>query len=658
MIVGTAGHVDHGKTSLVKALTGVDADRLKEEKERGITIDLGFVYWPMADGRVIGFVDVPGHERFVRTMVAGVQAIDLVLLVVAADDGVMPQTCEHLEIIDLLGHRRGVVALTKIDAVSAARVTEAAAEIEAALAGTGLAGSPVIPVSSRTGEGIDLLAAALSDHHRSHVPRRSGRLFRLLVDRCFLLQGAGVVVTGAVADGVIRVGDEVVVSPSGRAARVRSIHAQSRKAEQGVAGERCALNLVGADIRKDAIRRGDVVTLREGHAPTDRVDALVGVARSERTGLTSWMPVRMHCGVSEVGGRIVPLSDAPPGPGDAAFVQIVLEQPIAARAHDRFVLRDVSASRTLGGGRLIDLRAPARRRRSEERLALLGAMAEEDAVRALEAMLSVSAAPVNLAGFARDRGVVPATVGDWLRDAGGESIQAPGGPFGMAADRIDALAEQVRSALATFHVDHPDLPGMGVERLRLATARSFPAEPFRALLQRFAGEGKLALNGAWIGLASHRMEMSPEVRTVWREIRPRLGGSARFRPPRVRDLAGSLRVDVELVRKALRRAARAGEVDEAAHDHFFLRQALAEAVAIGAMAETEAGGLFPASAFRNALEARSGEAVGRKVAIQILEFLDAHGVTIRRGDLRRINPHRRDLFSVQSATTDQAELTT
>ena len=650
MIVGTAGHIDHGKTSLLKALTGVDADRLKEEKARGITIELGFAYLPQADGSVLGFVDVPGHERFVHTMLAGAHGLDMVMLVVAADDGVMPQTREHLEIVFLLGLDRGVVALTKADAVPAERIEAATGEIAALLDGTPLAGSPVFPVSSLTGAGVPDLLAFLQARHAQTQPRDRGRLFRLAVDRSFVLAGAGVVVTGMVLDGAVAVGDAVTVSPSGLAARVRSIHAQNRKADRGVAGERCALNLAGPEIEKDAIHRGDVVTAPEGHAPTQRIDALLRVAPGATKGIGQWMPARLHHAAAEIGARIVLLEDRRAEPGEEVRVQLVLERPIAARALDRFILRDVSASRTLGGGRLLDLRAPERKRRTPERMALLAAMAEGDPVRALKGMAAASAAPVDLTAFARDRGATLDTARSWCMAAEIEDWPVGASSYAVTRSRRQDTAARVRETLAAFHTANPDLPGMGLEHLRLATAPRLPAPLYRVLLRVLAEEGWLARDGAWVRLATHRVEISEAEQALWQAIRPMLAGPARFRPPRVRDIAGALQRDETEMRKLMRRIRQAGETDEVAHDHFFLRPAVAEMVRLFAALEAAAkNGWVTAAAFRDRLEAEGGGIVGRKVAIQTLEFLDRHGVTIRRGDLRRLNVHRRDLFEATGA---------
>ncbi|MFC3571478.1 selenocysteine-specific translation elongation factor, partial [Paracoccus simplex] len=374
MIVGTAGHIDHGKTALVKVLTGTDADRLAEEKARGITIELGFAYADLGGGRVTGFVDVPGHEKFVHTMLAGAGGIDLALLVVAADDGIMPQTREHLAILDLLGITRGLVALTKADLAEPARIVALTAEIAALLAPTGLAGAPVFPVSSLTGAGIAALRAALAEAEAQTATRATGARFRMAVDRSFTLAGAGTVVTGTVLSGRVAAGDHVTVSPSGLAARLRGIHAQNRKADAGLAGQRCALNLAGEGVTREAIHRGDVVLDPALHAPTQRIDVNLRVLDSEPKPLATWFPARLHLGAAETGARIVPL-EGPIAPGATGLAQIVLDRPVAAAWGERFILRDTSARRTIGGGSLIDLRPPARRRARPERLALLRAMA-------------------------------------------------------------------------------------------------------------------------------------------------------------------------------------------------------------------------------------------------------------------------------------------
>src|SRR3989454_753632 len=378
MIIGTAGHIDHGKTALIKALTGTDADRLPEEKARGITIDLGYAFYPLPHGGVLGFIDVPGHERFVHNMLAGATSIDFVLLVVAADDGVMPQTREHLEIIDLLGVKGGAVALTKIDRVESARVAAARADIEALLRGTALAGSPVFALSSMTGDGVPALRAHLEAVAASPPPARAADgCFRLAVDRCFTLSGSGTVVTGTVFSGSVGVGDHLLVSPSGWEVRVRSIHAQNCAAERGEAGQRCALSLAG--VEKKDIARGDWVLEPAVHAPTARFDASLKVPPSAARAFRHWTPVHVHLGAADEMGHVSLLQATGIEPGGSGQAQIVLDRPIGALRGDRFILRDQSAQQTLAGGVVLDPFAPARKVRTPTRLAVLAALAAEHA---------------------------------------------------------------------------------------------------------------------------------------------------------------------------------------------------------------------------------------------------------------------------------------
>ncbi len=639
MIIGTAGHIDHGKTSLVRALTGVDTDRLKEEKARGISIDLGFAYLPAPGGTVLGFVDVPGHEKFVHNMLAGATGIDFVLLVIAADDGVMPQTREHLAIVDLLGISRGIVALTKIDLATPQQQAKALDDIGQLLTGTHLEGAEIIPVSTVTGDGIEGLREKLFDAARMVQARATAERFRLAVDRSFTLAGAGTVVTGTVLSGAVATGDRITVSPSGIAARVRSIHAQNRPTERGVAGERCALNLAGDGISKDAIARGDVVLDPDLHAPTERIDASLRLLASEQKPVTQWMPARLHHAATEVGARIVLLGDAPIAPGSEATVQIVLDRPIAAAEGDRFVLRDTTAQRTIGGGKFLDLRAPSRKRRTPERLAQLQARMIGDPERALAALLDIAPHYVDLTAFARDRALSETQTEAICERLSVIKAAAAGRVFALSAPVWLQFKRGLLTALQAFHAANPDLPGIGFERLRMQLQPRVPAPAFLSILHGVVASKEIALDGAWVRLAGHEVRLTPQDEKVWQKIAPLLGGAERFRPPRVRDIATLLGQREPDIRRLLKLVGRMGKADEVAHDHFFLRETVAEMVGIVVdLGATSANSQFTAAQFRDKVEN------GRKVAIQILEFFDRHGVTLRRGDLRRINKHRLDLF--------------
>ena len=374
MIVATAGHVDHGKTALVRALTGIDTDRLPEEKQRGLTIDLGFAYHPLDGGHVLGFVDVPGHERFVRNMLAGVGSVDLALVVVAADDGVMPQTREHVAILDLLGVTECIAVVSKADKVGAARAAEVGAEIASLLSATGMEGAGVHRVSALSGAGVDGLAAALRERALGFAARAANGRFRLCIDRAFTLKGTGLVVTGTVHAGSAGAGERLVVTPGGHEARIRGIHAQDRPAETARAGERCALNLAGRELGPETIGRGAWVVDRALHAPSDRVDVRLRVLPAEIRALRHWTPVHVHLAASHSTARIAVLGAGSIAPGGDGRVQIVLDRPLHALAGDRIVVRDQSATRTMGGGTVVDPFSPRRGRARPARLAWLDAI--------------------------------------------------------------------------------------------------------------------------------------------------------------------------------------------------------------------------------------------------------------------------------------------
>lgn len=639
MIIGTAGHIDHGKTSLVRALTGVETDRLREEKARGISIDLGFAYLAAPDGSVLGFVDVPGHERFVHNMLAGATGIDFVILVVAADDGVKPQTSEHLAIVDLLGIERGIVVLTKADLAAASRQAEVTADIAQLLKPTQLAGARVFPVSTLTGDGIAQLRRHLFDAaHTIHARAASGR-FRLAVDRSFTLTGAGTVVTGTILSGAVSTGDSVMISPKGLTARVRSIHAQNQPSPRGVAEQRCALNLVGESISKDAISRGDVVLDPSLHAPTNRIDVELRLLASEPRPVAQWMPVRLFHASTDVSARLVLLEDAPLVPGEVGRVQLVLDQPIAAAAGDRFVVRDTTSQRTIGGGTFLDLRAPARKRRTPERLAQLGAHRIGDPEQALAKLLEIAPRFVELSAFARDRALSGERIQEIIERLSIVASRTADGMFAMSAPVWLELKRTLLAKLQTFHIDNPDLPGIGLERLRLQLEPRLPAPALLSVLHGLVRTRDVALDGAWVRLAGHEVRLIDEDERLWVRIAPLLSGAERFRPPRVRDIANLLALRETDVRRLLKLLGRMGRVDEAALDHFFLRATVGEMVDIVVdISRTQPLGQFSASQFRDRVDN------GRKVAIQILEFFDRHGVTLRRGDLRRVNKHRLDLF--------------
>jgi selenocysteine-specific elongation factor len=626
MLIGTAGHIDHGKTSLVRRLTGRDTDRLPEERARGISIELGYAYVPLDGGAVLGFIDVPGHEKFVHTMLAGATGIDRALLVVAADDGVMPQTEEHLDILRLLGVTAGAIALTKIDVVAPERVSELQAQLPAAL-GEPAARWPVFAVSNASGEGVDAIAAWVRAEAAAHAARAAGGEFRLAIDRVFTLGGVGTVVAGTVHAGRVRVGDELVVQPRGRRARVRSLHAQDRPAEHGVAGQRCALNLAG--IGRDEVERGDWLQAPALANLSARFDAALRLSAREAKSLPQWANVHLHHGTRDVLARISVLDGESIEPGAERLVSISVETPLAACRGDRFVVRDASARRTLGGGVLLDIAPPARGKRRPERLALLEALRTQPAEGALPAWLAAEPVPVaRLAGGWNLRAdeAAAALAGCGARVAAGTAF---------AAARWSALRDKALAAVAATHEREPEMPGLEQNRLRRMVAPSASAETIAELVDELLADGSFVRRGAFLALPAHKAELARDERVRWEKIKPLLMES-RFDPPRVRDIAKATGIPEGEVRTLLRRVARVGEVALVALDHFFLTDAVAQLADIAAELGAQQGAARAAE-FRNRI------GTGRKVAIQILEFFDRVGYTRRVRDdhlLRRDNPWR------------------
>ena len=629
MIVGTAGHIDHGKTALVKALTGVNADRWAEEQQRGITLDLGYAYQPLPSGDVLGFIDVPGHERLVHNMLAGATGIDYVLLVIAADDGPMPQTREHLEILDLLGLDRGAVALTKTDLAAPDRVDAVQAEIHNLLASTGLGQAQVFPVSAQTGSGIDALRAHLHQVAESAPPRSQAGRFRLAVDRRFTLSGAGTVVTGTVHAGTVGVGDELVLSPSGQSVRVRGIHAQNQPSDTGRAGQRCALNLAGPGLEKDAIERGDWVVHRDLHRPTGRFDALLRVLPDASRPLRHWTPVQVHLGPARLGARVAVLEGEAIDPGAEGLVQLVIEGQTHALHGDRFVLRDPSARRNLGGGFVLDDQPPARGRRRPERLTALRALCAADPFTALQGLLPHTERGIVLEDFAQAWNLEP----DWAAAVNADHrlhrVAAPKGTLVFDPVRWNGLRQRTLAELAAEHERHPDQIGPDRERLRRIAAPLLDRPAFAALIDELVAAGEAVLNAPWIHLPGHRVTLAPTDERLWLDhIRPMLSAHP-FNPPRVRDIARALQLEEDRIRRLMRQLAGMGEVYRVALDHFYTRAAVADLAEI-ARELAERDGKALAAPFRDRI------GTGRKVAIQILEFFDRIGYSRRIGDEHRI----------------------
>ena len=626
MIVATAGHVDHGKTLLVKALTGIDADRLPEEKRRGMTIDLGFAYWPVAPGVTLGFVDVPGHERFIRNMLCGVTGIDFVLLIVAADDGVMPQTREHAAILDLLGIDRGAVALTKIDRVATDRVEEVEREIGALLARTGLADAPVLPVSAVTGAGIAGLKAHLAAAARVHPERTTNGNFRLAIDRAFTIHGAGLVVTGTVFSGAVSVGDTVRLLGADRSARVRSLHAQNKEAPTGHAGERCALNLAGNDLRPEIFARGEWIVSSEEALPAAKLDVRLRLLAGEARPLAHWTPAHIHLGAADVTGRVALLEGATLPPGGAALAQLVLDRPLGAVRGDRFIIRDQSAQRTLGGGTVIDIFPPRRGRAKPERLAHLRAMENADDAAALRALLAQSADGLDLKKFAANRNLT-APEADALFAA---APMRRAGALGFAAPQWQKLKEAALGALAEWHRRAPNSTGPGEDRLFTATPHKLARDTVLAIAGELVREGAIIREGSSVRLPAHLPKLAPGDAAIWRRVEPLIDEHP-LRPPSLHEIAAQLREDPKKLESLLVRASRLGLLVRLTPNRFFRPAALRR---LGEMAAEIAAAADDHGVKATSFRDRAG--VGRNVAIEVLEYFDRVKFTRRVGDVHEV----------------------
>lgn len=632
MIVGTAGHIDHGKTSLIRRLTGKDTDRLPEEKRRGISIELGYAYLPVsgsATETVIGFVDVPGHEKFVHAMVSGATGIDYALLVVAADDGPMPQTLEHLEILRLLNVRDGAVVLTKIDSVDQAVGDAAVAGIAASVAGQPAEHWPLFPVSSVTGEGLDALREHLLCKASGFVRPASHGHFRLAVDRAFTLQGIGTVVTGCAHAGEVRVGDDVAVLAPGaqrpQMARVRSLHAQDRESERGVSGQRIALALSGVTL--EDVPRGAWVTGSGLTSLVSRFDVTLTLSSQHDRTLASGVEVHVHHGAFDTLARVFPLDRERIQPGNACFASVVLPKAISVCVGDRLVVRDSQAQLTLGGAEVLDIWPPARGKRTEQRLQVLQALRDSPAELALSAC--VSASPVRLTQLAQAWNRSPEALEELVATTG--VVEAAGLLFDPRQWR--AFFERAVLAVDETHIREPEMPGLELNRARRVAAPQLDSEAFSQLVDQLVNEGLLVRKGAFIARPAHRAELSAAERNLWASLMPLLDASP-YNPPRVRDIAKLVNIPEAEIRANLRRVARVGEVTLVALDHFFLTGRVAEMATIVKQL-ADAHGAVRAADFRDQIGG------GRKVAIQILEFFDRVGYTRRLRDdhvLRRSNP--------------------
>jgi len=617
MIIGTAGHIDHGKTSLVRALTGVDTDRLKEEKERGISIELGYAYSRVGGDETLAFIDVPGHERLVHTMVAGAGGIDFALLVIAADDGVMPQTREHLAILDLMGVRRGAIAISKIDRVTERQLGLATEQIKTLLAPTALREVPLFALNAAVPDdpGVAALRSHLIEVDLTCPTRSDAGLFRLAVDRVFTLPGHGTVATGTALAGRVHVGDVVAVMPAGTSVRVRSIHAQNRSAEFGRAGERCALNLAGID--RSALTRGDWLADPRALCPSVRLDVQLRWLSSSAT-LVHQARLHVHLGTAHRIARVALLEADELTAGAHTRAQLIFDTPVCAAAGDVFIVRDAQARTTVGGGVIIDPAAPSRRRRSPERLAYLAAIQRMLLDEEMAPLLEHSPTGIEMRQLVRLRGLAPERV---QLPPQARIVNSAGQSVVILESHWQRLCQRALDAVRAFHLQHPDEPGIDRGRLRRMIAPTVADAVWRTLIDELVQTQLLQQSEHWLHAPEHAVTLNERESDLAQKLQSALAAGG-FDPPWVRDLAVAMRADDDEVRRVLRKCTVQREVYQVVRDLFYHRES------IFALAR-KLRGLYERAGIVGAADYRDSIGLGRKRTIQVLEFFDRVGYTRR-----------------------------
>ena len=628
LILGTAGHIDHGKTSLVRALTGIDTDRLPEEKARGITIELGFAHLELPGGIVLGIVDVPGHERFIRAMVAGVGGMDLVVLVIAADEGIMPQTREHLEICQLLGVKKGLVAVTKSDLVDPDWLDLVIEEVRDYLAESFLSDAPIVPVSAKTGAGLDELKKSMGVLATEAGERRADGPFRLPVDRVFTIAGFGTVVTGTLLSGAVSVGDEVELLPSGITSRVRGVQTHGKKAESATAGQRLAVNLQG--VEHADVQRGDVVVPRGAYRTTRTVDVRLDYLSSAPRGLRHRATLRLHSATYEVPAQVILIDRDTLDPGESSFVQLRLKHPVLLLPGDPFILRAYSPAATLAGGIILDPSPPRRRRRSAEALELLAALGEGSDGDKLRLLVTESLfSGVSFEELVKRSGLTAKKVDAALAAnlSAGELLQAVRDPrIYLSRQAFSDLKRHLEGELDTYLGENPMKDGIGKEELKTRLPKRSDPRFFGSILSSLEKEGKVVVDRELVKLPGRRGEATGGQEGLQEKIAAllELGGDE---PPTIRELCDAVRVTGKEVIEHLNLLARGGRVVKVKSDVYYAAAPLA-ALGEKLIAHLTAQGEIIPNEFRELT------GLSRKFMIPLLEYFDQEKVTIRVGDKR------------------------
>jgi len=627
-IIGTAGHIDHGKTSLIKALTGTDTDRLKEEKERGISIDLGFAHLDLPDGTSAGIVDVPGHERFIKNMLAGAHGIDLVLFTVAADDGVMPQTEEHLDIVHLLGIKMAIFVITKAD-LAPARIADVEEEIDILTLGTSLENSPKIAVSSVTGQGLEELKQLISTTLKSADHAAPTGYFRLPVDRAFVLQGHGVVVTGTSLSGEIKVGEQVRCLPGDNLFRVRSLQVHGRSVERAGWGQRVAMNLTGPE--RASIERGQVICHDKLALTSQRFDAFLEVRPAATKGIKNHQRLRIHMGAAERLGKIVLLGDKDKAePKESVYCQVTLEEPLLVLRGDRFVARDETARRTLGGGTVIHPWSKRHKRGEANLLNRLKALHQGDFAQLVEEFFNDSGdfalAIDAIYQFLNLREEEARQKVDALKSL--RAVNAEGDKVYTTELKWSRLKERLLKTVQDFHAAHPLVPGMDMEELRGKLGYQLSPKIFRVVVDLFSKEKLIAKEENLLRLASHRVQLGGQEKVLMDKIKKILGEQP-LAPPDLKEVEKQAGVPRNRLSEVIRLLERDGAVVRITTEMYFLASSIEQLRGTLVQFLTDKGEMN-AAAFRDLIGS------SRKYTIPLLEYFDRVGLTIRIGDIRRL----------------------
>ena len=626
MIIVTAGHVDHGKTTLVKALTGVDTDTLVEEKSRGLTIDLGFAYADTQSGNRLGFIDVPGHIKFINNMIAGVCAVEFALIIIAADDGPMPQTAEHLAILDLLGVKKGAVALTKIDRVDKHRIALVKDRIRTLMNSTALKDSEIFPVSALTGAGIDELIKGLDKAANETEENKTRGFFRLAIDRCFTIKGAGIVVTGSVFSGTVSEGDFLNLQPSNLTVRVRGLRAQDRRQESASSGDRCALNIVGNNLSTSVIHRGNWLYGNTADTATNRFDIKLSVLKSETTPISHWTPVHVHSAANHVSGRIALIDQQKLIPGKSSNAQIVVSKPINVCIGDHVIIRDQSASRTLGGGPVLDPFAPSRGRSNRGRTALLGTIAacldkNDYQKEILEYLIKESPEGIDISYWGNALGITTESIKQLTYD----SIQKDN--LLISTLWFRKQSNKILDSLDLWHKKNPDKGGLSIESLTKITGLGSVTFA-QTIVTQLVSNNEVKRQDGGYALKAVNIGLTDEDKKIWALIRSVLQRSG-LQPPVIVDLAKETGVSYGALEKTLVRLGKIGCLVRPTKNRVFLSEDLKELeMLLKEVADSSRE--IAVGDYRDAAK------IGRNLAIEILEYFDRRGITKRFGQTRRL----------------------